>query len=170
MKESRYGGALRLLHVAFVLPAVAGPTGAPQAKAVHSLAVIAEYAMPMKAAADVRWADDGSVLIADQKQGVGQVTLPASGEATVSWLPEWPPPTGPDTQVKHLALYGNRIAAAGMAFMLRWHERQGSASGQMAMYYIIDLDLNGDRLLVSGLRRDAAGKLGGTARWRGLAP
>jgi hypothetical protein len=161
MKEPVMAVLYLLLQLTFVLPVVRLPATTPDVQPEHSLAVVAQYEMPMNAAQDVRWADDRSVLIADLERGIGQVTLPASGKATVAWLPEWPPPTGRDTLVHHLALSGDRIAAAGMVFTLRWHERQGQASGQMAVYYITDLDLNGDRLLVSGLRFDAAGKFAG---------
>lgn len=158
-----------MLGAALVLMAAAAPASAPPAKPVHSLKIVREYPMPMNAAADVRWAGEDSILVSDLVRGVGEVTLPASGKATVAWLPEWPPPTGPGTQVKHLALSGDRIAAADTPFLLRWHARHGKESGQMAMEYIADIDLFGDRLLVSGLRFDAAGKLGmdGAMAWIG---
>ena len=158
-----------MLGILLVLLAATGPGTAPPAKPIRSLKIVMEYPMPMNAAADVRWVDDSTILVSDLARGVGEVTLPASGPATVSWLPEWPPPTGPGTQVKHLALSGDRIAGADMPFLLRWHARQGKESGQMVMEYIADIDLFGDRLLVTGLRRDAAGKMGmdGAMAWIG---
>ncbi len=158
-----------MLGVALVLLAVAGSASAPRVPPVHTLSVVAEYPTALGAAVDVRWAGDDSILISDMRRGVGQATLPASGKVTVSWLPEWPPPTGPGWRVEHLALSGDRIVGGDMAFMLRWHARHSHESGQMVVEYIADLDLYGDRLLVSGMRRDHAGTMGmdGAMAWLG---
>jgi hypothetical protein len=158
-----------MLGVALVLLAVAGSASAPHAPPVHTLSVVAEYPTALGAAADVRWAGDDSILVSDTDRGIGQATLPASGKVTVSWLPEWPPPTGPGLQPLHIALSGDRIVSGDWLFMLRWHARHGHESGQIPVYYIADLDLNGDRLLVSGMRRDPAGKMGmdGAMAWLG---
>jgi len=158
-----------MLGVALVLLFAAGSASAPHVQPVHTLSIVAEYPTALGLAPDVRWAGDGSILIADLARGVGLATLPASGNLAVSWLPEWPPPTGPGLQPEHIAISGDRIVAGDRVFMLRWHARHGHESGQIPIYFIADLDLNGDRLLVSGMRRDPAGKMGmdGAMAWLG---
>jgi hypothetical protein len=158
-----------MLGVALVLLAVAGSASAPLVQPLHTLSVVAEYPTALGSATDVRWAGDDSVLISDTDRGVGQATLPAGGILTVSWLPEWLRPKAPGSQPKHIALSGDQIVAGDMVFMLEWHARHGHESGQIPVYYIADLDLNGDRLLVSGIRRDQAGKMGmdGAMAWLG---
>jgi hypothetical protein len=158
-----------MLGVALVLLAVAGAASAPRVQPLHRLSVIAEYPTALGMATDVRWAGDDSVLISDLERGIGQATLPASGEVNVSWLPEWPRPAGAGLQPKHIAFSGDRIVSGDMAFMLQWHARHGHESGQIPVEYIADLDLNGDQLLVSGMRRDQAGNMGldGAMAWLG---
>lgn len=158
-----------MLGVALVLLALGDSASVTHAKPAHSLAVVAEYPTALDAAIDVRWAGDDSILIADMHRGVGQATLAAGDQLSISWLPEWSQPTGPGLRPEHLAISGDRIAAGDMAFMLRWHARHGKESGQMTMEYIADLDLSGDQLLVSGLRRDQAGDMGmdGAMAWLG---
>ncbi|MHB0971574.1 MAG: hypothetical protein ACYC7A_02900 [Thermoanaerobaculia bacterium] len=79
-----------------------------------------------------------------------------------NWLPEWPRAQGIGSHYIHFGVSDTHIAVADLAFGLRWRERRGDASiVEAAFEYIADLDVHGDLLLISGLRRDAAGKVGG---------
>lgn len=116
----------------------------------------------------MRWLDDATVAIAEPERGIAKVAL-TSGRLVVRWLPEWPRSSGPGTVYRHLAVSDDRIASADFAFMVRWHARKDGESGMLIAEYIADLDVAGDRLLISGMRRDDKGKLGrdGATAWLG---
>lgn len=81
---------------------------------------------------------------------------------------QWPAGQGVGTFYLHLGRSDRFIAAADLAFGLRWREHgETSQIRQEMMEYVADLDVHGDRLLLTGLRRDEAGELGsdGSTAW-----
>jgi hypothetical protein len=120
---------------------------------------------------DVRWEGDDHVLIAALQDGIARVSV--ADAAPPEWLPEWPAGVGPGSRYMYLGTSEKFVVAADLAFGLRWRERV--AAGDVVsqpMEYIADLDVQGERLLISGLRRDDRGQLGadGAFAWIGSLP
>jgi hypothetical protein len=132
------------------------------------LTVVSERTIPLKVPTDVRWLDDDHVLVADADRGLASVSLSGTSEP-VTWLPEWPAPTAPGLRYFHLAGANGTVVASDFAFGLRWRNSGAAAVHRMIVEYIADVDFDGDRLLLSGLRRDAKGTLGadGATAWIG---
>ena len=131
--------------------------------AVNALAapkVVSDRTIPaLLRAADVRWLDDDDVIVADVMRGVGRVS--ASHDASITWLEEWPQAKSPGLCYYHLALSRDAVIASDFVFQMRWRARQaGARIQQMIFEYVADVDLDGDRLLLTGLHRDEHGKLG----------
>ncbi|MDP9360002.1 MAG: hypothetical protein M3P29_00985 [Acidobacteriota bacterium] len=133
------------------------------------LRVVSERVVPLTLAADVRWVDGDHVLIADADRGIARVAI-SGRDASVSWLAGWPVPAGPGSRYFHLGLSGGSTVAGDFAFGVGWREQRAeSPIHKMSFEYVADLDLDGGRLLISGLRRDANGDLGsdGATAWIG---
>jgi hypothetical protein len=130
--------------------------------------VVTDHTIALVNAADIRWLDDEAVAVSDLTRGIARVSA-TDGKATVAWLPQWPKPTGPGAAALHLAISPDAIVGADIAFALNWYSRHGSEHGTIFLEYIGDMDVDGDRLLVTGLRRDASGKMGldGATAWLG---
>lgn len=129
--------------------------------------IVSERTITFDQPCDVRWVDDNHVLVADHYRGVARVTLSPGGD--VSWDEEWPAPKGIGTNYVYLALSDDAILLSDFAFSFQWRERGKSKLHREIQEYIADVDLDGDRLLLTGLRRDAEGKLGadGGVAWLG---
>lgn len=151
---------MKICRGALALVALLGLTGA------KSLIVVSDRPLPLETAADVRWLDGDNVAVLDALQGIAKVPV-AGARATPSWLPEWSSPKS--SHPLHLGVSEGHIVAADMAFQLRWCERHGSRSGLIPLEYFADVDINGPRLLIAGLRRDDNGNLGadGATAWIG---
>lgn len=132
------------------------------------LRVVFERAVPLTVATDVRWLDDEHALVADAYRGIARIGI-TSRDASVAWLQEWPASSGPGTGYFHLALSPTAIVAADFAFGMRWRDRKEGVTRDLAMEYVADVDVQGNRLLVAGLRRDDSGRLGadGAFAWSG---
>jgi hypothetical protein len=142
--------------------AVAAASG-PAAYVPH---VVSDRAVPLQEASDIRWVDDNHVLITDRNRGVARLAL-SGGE--VSWLAEWPKPNGPGGRYLHLAASDKTVAVADWVFLYQWREAGGKLH-QEGIDHVADLDLDrdGDRLLLVGWRRSADGHgADGTLAWLG---
>ena len=128
--------------------------------------IVSEHAISLRDASDVRWVDADHVLVTDTYNGIVRLSL--SGSDVVS-LPEWPHPNGPGTSYTCLAISGDTVVVGDFAFSFRWRERGKTALHREFQEFIADLDLDGDRILLSGLRRDSDGKMGqdGAFAWIG---
>lgn len=130
------------------------------------LRILSDRALPRIAAFDVRWLDDQRVAIGN-RDGVVTVDISAKELKGIP-LPEWPRPTSFGTLPQHVAVSNDRLAASDLFFMVRWHARQGSSAGMVMFSYIADFDLDGDRLLINGLRRgEKAAVMNGAVAWLG---
>jgi hypothetical protein len=142
--------------------AVAAVVGTAPAYVPH---VVSDRTIPFEQPSDVRWVDGDHVLITERKRGVGRLAL-SGGE--VSWLPEWPKPTGPGTQYAYLATSEKAILVADWMFLYRWTERGNGQLHEEGQEFISDLDLDGDRVLLAGSRRSADGRgPDGNVAWLG---
>ena len=133
----------------------------------ESPAKISDLELPLEQPTDVRWEDAEHVLISDRRQGIARVRIDGTEPR---WLSEWPRAQGIGSQYIHFGASSSYIATADIAFGVRWRERREDAPDvEAAFEYIADLDVHGELLLVSGLRRDAAGTVGGdgSTAWTG---
>lgn len=130
--------------------------------------VVGDRTIPLTFPSDVRWLDDTRVLVTDTDRGIATIAISAN-DAGIQWLPDWPQPTGPGSRYFHLAVSSQYIVAGDFAFRLRWQARETAAHGTISCEFIADVDVHDKQILISGLRRDAAGSLGsdGATAWIG---
>jgi hypothetical protein len=129
--------------------------------------VVSERIVNLPWASDVRWADADHVLVTDVGRGIARLSI-WNGEDP-SWLPEWAAPHGPGTVYHHLATSETAILTADYAFSFQWRERNKPKLHEQSFYYITDIDLDGERLLILGCRMGPDGKVGseGGVAWIG---
>ena len=140
---------------------------APSSSAIAPVELI-ERNLTLSRPTDIRWDDDEHVLISAAREGIARVSVTRSDPP--EWLPEWAAGEGIGTRYMYFGASESFIAAADLAFGLRWRTR--TAAGDVVnqpIEYVADLDVHGDRLLLAGLRRDDAGQLGmdGAFAWIG---
>ena len=132
--------------------------------------VIADRPLPaLSNPTDVRWIDDDHLLVADPDRGIARLTLTGS-PTSIDWLEEWQKPKGPGSRYFHIAVSGDHIVASDFAFAMQWRRRSGDpTTRRIGFEYIGDVDLDGNRLLVTGLHRDETGDFAadGAIAWLG---
>lgn len=131
--------------------------------------IVAERVIPLTLATDVRWLDGDHVLVADADRGLARIGISSPKDASLSWMEEWLAPTRPGLRYFHLALSAKALVASDFAFALRWKPLPAGTVRELPIEFVADVDARGDRVLVSGLRRDSAGQLGadGAVAWLG---
>lgn len=128
-----------------------------------------ERTLPIELATDIRWAGESHVVITDRRKGPARVALADAG-AQPEWEAGWPAVTEPGSHYIHYAASAQYAVAADLAFGLRWREQRANApAAQDIIEYIADVDVRGDQVLVTGLRRNIGGELGadGSTAWVG---
>ena len=154
--------------LALVAAVVSGP-GPSSAAEAPRLRVVKTYELPrpLRWAWDVRWATDGSVLLAAGRQGVVELTLdtgavtpalPASG--ALNFLAA--------NQIGRSRRY---VAAGGIFFAVAWKpaDRPASQKDVFAISAVSDIDVRGDQLLVLGAQMEDDGQwcADGALAWLG---
>jgi hypothetical protein len=132
--------------------------------------VIVDRSVSLTLPSDIRWLDDDHVIVTDADRGIARIDI-SRQLSPISWLEDWPEPRGPGSRYFHLAVSNEYLVAADFAFRMRWKERKAlGALQEIFSEYIADVDVIDGRVLISGLRRDAAGQLGtdGSTAWTGL--
>jgi len=152
-----------LVFFSLVSAATASDGGGGGADRQPAIEVVADRPVPASVPwpRDVRWSGDRSLLVASQPGGVAEL----SGEelSRVRFVVPAPSRTGSwDRNAERLALSDDRLVVGSMAFALRWKPRDAAVFESVHDFeYIADLDVMADRLLVTGIRRDDEGRLGG---------
>ena len=86
------------------------------------------------------------------------------------YFDDWRNQGGIGSRYMYLGRSQSFVATADLAFGLRWRGNGSSdAIVSQPIEYVADLDVHGDRLLLAGLRRDDAGKLGADGAFVWLA-
>ena len=144
------GVALVLALVAWMAAQQPPPAPLPH---VLSERTIASFLQP----SDIRWFNDGDVIIADVMQGLARISVGDAG-APVTWLEQWQRPKTPDQLYAHVAVSDAAVLSASYVFAMRWHARSGDERLQtIVLAAIHDVDLDGDRVLIVGWQRDQSG-------------
>lgn len=120
---------------------------------------------------DIRWDDAAHVVISDLERGIARVNVATADPPEL--LPEWPADNRVGSRYMYLGRSQHFVATADLAFGLRWRGRgPGDSIVSQPIEYVADLDVYGDRLLLAGLRRDDAGRLGadGAFAWLAFLP
>ncbi|HYC92919.1 MAG TPA: hypothetical protein VEO54_27185 [Thermoanaerobaculia bacterium] len=144
-----------------------GCAAAPAPPSVVSAPLI-ERELTLARPTDVRWTNDGHILITDLEQGIARFGI--SDLEPAEWLPEWPAGQGVGSRYMYLGLSERFVATADLAFGLRWRGTGADdAIVSQPIEYVADLDVHGDRLLLAGLRRDENADLGADGAFAWLA-
>lgn len=121
--------------------------------------------------ADIRWDDDGHVLVAAGRDGTFRLPANARDRSPLERVFGPLPNTGALGAHELLGLSREYLVAAAPFHLMSWVSRAGSGpkliSTEMDFDTLTDLDVSGDRLLVLGLRRPDKGKLAadGAVAW-----
>lgn len=114
-------------------------------------------------ATDIRWDDDTHVLVAGVRDGTFRISLGETDRTPLEIAFPHLPNSG--ARGSHVLLGASPavLAAAAGAHLLTWFSRQGSGPQPIrteeGFDSFEDLDVDGDRIVVLGLRRDDKGKL-----------
>lgn len=137
--------------------AVPSPPAKARAAPLPGLRILSDRVLPpvLRTAMDVRWFSDSSVLLARGRNGVVEVSLDAERRAAVKTIV--PGEKSPEGLWFSTRLgVSDQFLVIGASFRsLAWQRRPASARKEAEFEYIEDLDLQGDRLLVLGARKDS---------------
>ncbi|HEX4959966.1 MAG TPA: hypothetical protein VF173_03940 [Thermoanaerobaculia bacterium] len=113
--------------------------------------------------ADIRWDDDGHVLVAASRDGTFRLPVDARGHSPLERVLGPLPGSGALGAQVLLGASREYLVAAAPFHLMSWLPRTVSGpkpiSTEMDFDTLTDLDVAGDRLLVLGLRRPGKGKL-----------
>ncbi|HZZ19322.1 MAG TPA: hypothetical protein VFE25_08135 [Opitutaceae bacterium] len=144
--------------------ATAAAPAAPAALRILSDTTLGE---PLKYAVDVRWASGRSVYLALKRRGVVEYDL--DGKAEPKQLIPGEKEPGGFWLSYHVAASSQFLIAGSPLFALTWRPLDSAVRKDEAFEGIDDLDVQGGRLAVVGVRRDSAGKFApeGAIAWTG---
>lgn len=133
--------------------------------------IVSERVLNLEAARDVRWWTDESLVVTDLRRGLAVIDLESPDKQPL-WLPGWPRASRVGTRYAHLGVSDDRVVVGDLAFGVQWRRRTEpaeTAPHRETIEYVADLDVQGDRLLVSGLQRGETGDLGAdeSVAWTG---
>lgn len=170
---SEEGKLARRAYVASLLafalnPAVARAGGVPPASP-HALRILSDRVLPpaLVKAEDVRWASDTSVYLALMTDGTVEVPIIQDKTEPREMIPGkaragfW--------FNSKLAVSAEYLVVAGPMFGLTWRTLTQPSRREEYFDCISDVDVQGDRLLVMGARRDEKGDFApdGAIAWMG---
>lgn len=117
-------------------------------------------------ASDVRFASDQSLFLALNDDGTVEVPLASPGDLASEVIPGR---RKLGFSSHHLAASADHLAVAGPAHAVTWRTRTAPERKEAAFDIMPGIDLQGDRLLVLGARRDGAGEFApeGALAWIG---
>lgn len=117
-----------------------------------SLAVISDVTLTsVRFASDVRWAGDGSVLLAGGRDGL--LELPIAGGAPRVVIPGASARDG-FWLTSRVAASTSHLAVASPVFSMAWTPRSRLDLAQDVFEFVVDLDIDGDRVAVLGAKKD----------------
>lgn len=156
----RYGVITTLVCGVLVVGCSAAVQVAPKAVGTsgENLEVLTNIALDgvLTSATDLRWEDGNALLITDLGYGLNRLTG-LDGEPVAEPIS---PGRGRFSRWIRLAYHPPYTAGSFVAFNV-WWTGSGDTSGEYLVEYPGDIDLHGDRLLVSGVRRNEAGAVAG---------
>jgi hypothetical protein len=122
---------------------------------------------PLKYAIDVRWASDHSVYLALKRSGVVEYNL--DGKAPLKQLIPGEKAAGGFWLAYHLAVSPRYLVAGAPLFAVTWRPLASGARKEEAFEGIDDLDVQGSRIAVAGVRRNSQGDFApeGAIAWTG---
>ncbi len=150
-----------LLPGSFALPAeqtakpVAPTTAQPTRPALKILSDVVLGQAPLKSAMDVRWADDHSVALALNRNGVVEYDL--SGKSAPKTMIPGEGLPGGFWQSQHVAVSSQYLVAGAWLFAMTWRPLDSPLRKEESFDAIHDLDVHGNRVAVVGARRNAQG-------------
>lgn len=121
--------------------------------------------------ADIRWDDDGHVLVAGIRDGTFRVPVAPSDRTPLERVYPPLPQAGALASQVYLGASSQYLVTAAPAHMVSWISRAPSALRPIVtdngFDSINDIDVLGDRVLVLGLRRDSKGTIAadGAVAW-----
>lgn len=160
-----------LLPGSFALPAeqAAKPaaTAQPTPPALKILSDVVLGQAPLKEAADVRWANDQSLILALRTRGVVQYNL--DGKSSPKTLIPGEGEPGGFWQSEHLGVSSQYLVAGAWLFAMTWRPMDSAVRKEEAFDGIHSLDVRGSRVAVVGARRDGKGEYSpdGAIAWIG---
>jgi hypothetical protein len=122
----------------------------------QTIRVLSDRPFPDAAAKalDIRWASDESVDVTTMNRGVLRVPVNGAMEASAE---AFAPAQGSCPTCSVLAVSKTFIATAFHVGQIAWTQRGAGQAYPFPFDAIVDLDLQGDRLLILGSRRDNTG-------------
>jgi hypothetical protein len=123
---------------------------------------------PLNYAVDVRWASDESVYLAVKKRGVVEYKLDGKGSPPQKMIPGQKDPGGFWLSY-HVAASSHYLVAGAPLFALTWRPLDSTVRKEEPFEGIDDVDVQGDKVAVVGVRRDANHKFApdGAIAWTG---
>jgi hypothetical protein len=151
----------RLLGLALLALAGVAGSGAspgPEGKATFpaGLRILSDRTLPpvLRAAMEVRWASDSSVLLALGRSGVMEVPLEVEGVPVRTVVEGEKGPKG-FWFSSRLGVSSRFLVVGASIRTLLWQKWPASPRQEAVFEFIEDLDVQADRLLVLGARKDA---------------